>query len=209
MVQDLSGLTEAEVEERRQRGLDNREVEAPSKSVRQIVASNVLTYFNLVFLIIAILLILVGSYRDLTFLPIIIANTLIGIIQEVRAKQVLDNLKVMNMPRVRTLRDGEEREIGIYELVKDDLVRLGAGNQIPADAVVVEGRVMVNEALLTGGRRDSEEGWRGTIVGDVCGVRRVFGATRAGRGGVVCLKVDSGSEGDEAWRAVRDYSVVE
>ena len=88
MVQDLSGLTEAEVEERRQRGLDNREVEAPSKSVRQIVASNVLTYFNLVFLIIAILLILVGSYRDLTFLPIIIANTLIGIIQEVRAKQV-------------------------------------------------------------------------------------------------------------------------
>lgn len=169
MVQDLSGLTEAEVEERRQRGLDNREVEAPSKSVRQIVASNVLTYFNLVFLIIAILLILVGSYRDLTFLPIIIANTLIGIIQEVRAKQVLDNLKVMNMPRVRTLRDGEEREIGIYELVKDDLVRLGAGNQIPADAVVVEGRVMVNEALLTGEaeeiqKKAGEELLSGTFV---------------------------------------------
>lgn len=169
MVQDLSGLTEAEVEERRQRGLDNREVEAPSKSVRQIVASNVLTYFNLVFLIIAILLILVGSYRDLTFLPIIIANTLIGIIQEVRAKQVLDNLKVMNMPRVRTLRDGEEREIGIYELVKDDLVHLGAGNQIPADAVVVEGRVMVNEALLTGEaeeiqKKAGEELLSGTFV---------------------------------------------
>ena len=169
MVQDLSGLTEAEVKDRRQRGLDNREVEAPSKSVRQIVASNVLTYFNLVFLIIAILLILVGSYRDLTFLPIIIANTLIGIIQEVRAKQVLDNLKVMNMPRVRTLRDGEEREIGIYELVKDDLVRLGAGNQIPADAVVVEGRVMVNEALLTGEaeeiqKKAGEELLSGTFV---------------------------------------------
>ena len=169
MVQDLSGLTEAEVAERRRRGLDNREVEAPSKSVRQIVVSNVLTYFNLVFLIIAILLILVGSYRDLTFLPIIIANTLIGIIQEVRAKQVLDNLKVMNMPRVRTLRDGEEREIGIYELVKDDLVRLGAGNQIPADAVVVEGRVMVNEALLTGEaeeiqKKAGEELLSGTFV---------------------------------------------
>lgn len=169
MVQDLSGLTGAEVAERRRRGLDNREVEAPSKSVRQIVASNVLTYFNLVFLIIAILLILVGSYRDLTFLPIIIANTLIGIIQEVRAKQVLDNLKVMNMPRVRTLRDGEEREIGIYELVKDDLVRLWAGNQIPADAVVVEGRVMVNEALLTGEaeeiqKKAGEELLSGTFV---------------------------------------------
>jgi len=150
MVQNLGGLTQAEVEERRRCGLGNREVEAPSKSVRQIVTSNVLTYFNLVFLVIAILLILVRSYRDLTFLPIIIANTLIGIIQEVRAKQVLDKLKVMNMPQVRTLRDGKEQEVGIYELVKDDVVRLGAGNQIPADAVVVEGEVMVNEALLTG-----------------------------------------------------------
>lgn len=150
MVQDLRGLTSAEVEERRKRGLDNREIKAPSKSIKQIVVSNLLTYFNLVFLVIAILLIVVGSYRDLTFLPIIIANTLIGIIQELRAKRVLDNLKLMNMPRVRTLRDGEEKEIGIYELAKDDIVRLGAGNQIPADAKVARGEVMVNEALLTG-----------------------------------------------------------
>lgn len=150
MVQDLRGLTNAEVEERRKQGLDNREIKAPSRSVKQIVVSNLLTYFNLVFLVIAILLILVRSYRDLTFLPIIIANTLIGIVQELRAKRVLDNLKLMNMPRVRTLRDGEEQEIGIYELVKDDVVRLGAGNQIPADAKVVRGGVMVNEALLTG-----------------------------------------------------------
>lgn len=150
MVQDLRGLTSAEVEERRKRGLDNREIKAPSKSVKQIVVSNLLTYFNLVFLVIAILLIVVGSYRDLTFLPIIIANTLIGVIQELRAKRVLDNLKLMNMPRVRTLRDGEEKEIGIYELAKDDIVRLGAGNQIPADAKVARGEVMVNEALLTG-----------------------------------------------------------
>lgn len=150
MVKNGYGLTTAEVEERRRLGQDNREVVAPSKSIKQIVASNVLTYFNLVFLVIAILLIMVRSYRDLTFLPIIIANTLIGIIQELRAKQVLDNLKVMNMPKVRTLRDGEEVEVGIYELVRDDVVRLAAGNQIPADASVVEGKVMVNEALLTG-----------------------------------------------------------
>lgn len=150
MVKNGYGLTTAEVEERRRLGQDNREVVAPSKSIKQIVASNVLTYFNLVFLVIASLLIMVRSYRDLTFLPIIIANTLIGIIQELRAKQVLDNLKVMNMPKVRTLRDGEEVEVGIYELVRDDVVRLAAGNQIPADASVVEGKVMVNEALLTG-----------------------------------------------------------
>ena len=81
MVKNGYGLTTAEVEERRRLGQDNREVVAPSKSIKQIVASNVLTYFNLVFLVIAILLIMVRSYRDLTFLPIIIANTLIGIIQ--------------------------------------------------------------------------------------------------------------------------------
>ena len=149
-VSHLRGLSNIQVENRRQAGLDNREVKAASKSVGQIVASNLFTYFNLIFLIIAVLLILVQSYRDLTFLPIIIANTLIGIVQELRAKQILDKLNVVNMPRIRTLRDGEEKEIAIYELVKDDIVRLEAGNQIPADAKLVEGQVMVNESLLTG-----------------------------------------------------------
>ncbi len=147
---ELKGLTRVQVENRREMGLDNREVKAPSKSVGQIIASNLFTYFNLIFLIIAILLILVHSYRDLTFLPIIIANTLIGIVQELRAKQVLDKLNLMNIPRVWTLRDGEEREVSVHELVKDDVVRLEAGNQIPADARVIQGQVMVNEALLTG-----------------------------------------------------------
>ncbi len=146
----LLGLSSLQVENRRQAGLDNREVKAPSKSVGQIIASNLFTYFNLIFLIIAVLLILVKSYRDLTFLPIIVANTLIGIIQELRAKQVLDNLNLMNMPRVHVLRDGDLREVAVYELVKDDVVQLGAGNQIPADARVVEGEVTVNESLLTG-----------------------------------------------------------
>lgn len=146
----LRGLLNAEVERRKEMGLDNREVKAPSKSVKQIIASNLFTYFNFVFLVIAVLLILVKSYRDLTFLPIIIANTLIGIIQELRAKQVLDNLNVMNMPRVRTLREGEEHEIPVHELVQDDIIGLEAGSQIPADARVVEGEVMVNESLLTG-----------------------------------------------------------
>lgn len=146
----MRGLTRAEVEERWRAGLDNREVKTASKTVRQIIVSNVFTYFNLIFVIIAVLLILVKSYRDLTFLPIIIANTLIGIIQELRAKQVLDNLKVMNMPRVVTLRDEEEQEIPVHELVKDDIVRLGAGNQVPADARIVQGDVIVNESLLTG-----------------------------------------------------------
>lgn len=147
---NLQGLSDIQVKVRRQAGLDNRAVKAPSKSVWQIISSNLFTYFNLVFLVIAVLLILVKSYRDLTFLPIIIANTLIGIIQEIRAKQVLDKLNLMNAVRVLTLRDGKEQEVVVGDLVKDDLVKLEAGNQVPADAQVVEGEVMVNEALLTG-----------------------------------------------------------
>lgn len=147
---ELRGLSSEQVSQRRQAGLDNCEVKAPSKTVRQIIVSNVFTYFNLIFLVVTVLLILVKSYRDLTFLPIIIANTLIGIAQELRAKRVLDNLNVMNMPRVQALRDGKETEIGVYELVKDDVVMLAAGNQIPADAQVIDGEAMVNESLLTG-----------------------------------------------------------
>lgn len=156
--QKLTGLTSAEVAQRRQMGLDNAEVKAPSKSVKQIITSNVFTYFNFVFLVIAILLIIVRSYRDLTFLPIIIANTLIGIVQELRAKQVLDKLNVMNMPRVRTIRDGVGQEIPVHELVKDDIIGLEAGSQIPADARVVSGEVMVNEALLTGEADEVKKG---------------------------------------------------
>ena len=147
---NLQGLSSIQVKVRRQAGLDNRAVKAPSKSVWQIISSNLFTYFNLVFLVIAILLILVKSYRDLTFLPIIIANTLIGIIQEIRAKQVLDKLNLMNVSKVLTLRDGEKQEIAVADLVKDDIIELSAGNQIPADARVVGGEVMVNESLLTG-----------------------------------------------------------
>ena len=85
-----SGLTTQQVQEHRLHGWTNRSVDPPSKTVQEIVRENVFTYFNLIFAILAVLLIVAGSFRDLTFLPIIIANTLIGIGQEVRAKQVLD-----------------------------------------------------------------------------------------------------------------------
>lgn len=109
-----------------------------------------MTYFNLVFAIIAVLLILVGSFRDLTFLPIIIGNTLIGIIQEIRSKNTLDKLSVLNAPKATVLRDGKETVIPADQLVLDDLVIFQAGNQIPADAFVVSGEVQVNESLITG-----------------------------------------------------------
>lgn len=146
----IVGLTSKEVSERVSTGQVNIAVTPPSKTKKQIVTSNVCTYFNLVFLIISIMLIIVGSFKELTFLPIIIANTLIGIFQEFRAKKVLDNLTMLHTPTATVLRDGETKDIPINDLVKDDVVIFKAGNQIPADCKVIEGHVSVNESLLTG-----------------------------------------------------------
>ncbi|WP_411335283.1 cation-translocating P-type ATPase [Ruminococcus gauvreauii] len=145
-----TGLTLEQVEEHIRQGCVNTPVDPPSKSVKEIILGNLLTYFNLVFAVIAVLLILVGSFRDLTFLPVIIANTLIGIIQEIRSKNVLDKLTVLNAPKASVIRGGEEKTIPADGLVLDDIVLFSAGNQIPADARVMSGEVQVNESLITG-----------------------------------------------------------
>ena len=144
------GLTAQQVQEHRLHGWVNRAVDPPSKTTKEIVHENVFTYFNLIFLVLAILLCLVGSFRDLTFLPVIIANTLIGIIQEVRAKKVLDNLTMLNAPKATVVRDGKRSSIDAEELVVDDIVIFKAGAQVCADAQVCAGEVQVNESLLTG-----------------------------------------------------------
>lgn len=145
-----TGLTKEQVEQRIREGLVNTPVEPPSKTVPDIIKSNVFTYFNLVFTVIAVLLIIAGSFRDLTFLPIIIANTVIGIVQEIRSKSVLDKLTVLNAPKSRVIRGGSEMVIPSSELVLDDVVIFAAGNQIPADAEVIDGQIQVNESLITG-----------------------------------------------------------
>ena len=144
------GLTTAQVRAMKHAGHINTAVKPPSKTVKEIVYSNTFTYFNFVFLIIAIILIAVKSYRDLTFLFAIIANTLIGIYQETHAKAQLDKLTMLNAPTARVIRDGHEREIKAEKLVLNDVVVFRAGNQIPADAVILNGEVSVNESLLTG-----------------------------------------------------------
>ena len=144
------GLNQEQVYERVRAGLSNKPVDPPSKSIREIVFSNVFTYFNFVFIIIAILLILVGSFRDLTFLPVIIANSLIGIFQELRAKQILDKLTVLHAPKARVVRAGSMQVITTEKLVLDDVVIFKAGDQIQADAELLSGDVFVNESLLTG-----------------------------------------------------------
>ncbi len=149
-AETIRGLTAQQVAERMEKGLWNKKAESATKTTKEIIKSNVFTYFNLIFLVIALLLIGVGAFRDLTFLPIIIANTLIGIVQEIRSKKVLDDLSILNSPKTRVIRDGSKKEIPADELVLDDIVELSAGGQIPADAVVLNGQLNVNESLLTG-----------------------------------------------------------
>lgn len=145
-----TGLTAQQVREHRMHGWTNQPVDPPSKTTKEIIQENVFTYFNLIFLVLAVLLCLVGSFRDLTFLPVIVLNTLIGIIQETRAKKVLDNLTMLNAPHAMVIRDGKKSQINAEDLVVDDIVIFEAGNQVCADAEVCAGEVQVNESLLTG-----------------------------------------------------------
>lgn len=149
-----TGLTSSQVRERQEAGWNNREVDASLLSVPDIIKKNVCTYFNLIFAVLAVLLCLVGSFRDLTFLPVVILNTVVGIVQEVRAKNVLDKMTMLHAPRAEVIRDGQQQSVPAEEVVVDDIVVFQSGSQIIADARVCAGEVQVNESLLTG---ESEE----------------------------------------------------
>lgn len=149
-IQCEYGLSDAEVEERIAAHADNCKVESSTQSISDIVKSNVLTYFNLVFLILAILLGIVRAWSDMLFIPVIAANTCIGIVQEIHSKKVLDRLSIVSAPKIKTLRNGKIQVLSSEELVRDDICIFEAGSQIPADAVVLEGNASLNEALITG-----------------------------------------------------------
>ena len=144
------GLSTAEATRRLVNGYANTAIEPPTKTVGQIVKTNLLTYFNLVFFALAACIIAVGSWYNLTFMPVVLANIAIGIIQELRAKKTLDNLNIINTPKGTVIRDGAQRTIPVEQLVRDDIVVFATGSQIYADAVVVSGDCQVNEALMTG-----------------------------------------------------------
>ena len=150
----LYGLTREQAEERAAAGWSNEEVGSVSLSTKDIVKKNVFTYFNLIFAVLGVLVCLSGSFRDLTFLPVVILNTVIGIFQEIRAKNVLEKMNMLNAPKTDVVREGKIRSIDSALLVRDDIVIFKTGNQICADAVVCSGEVRVNESLLTG---ESEE----------------------------------------------------
>lgn len=120
-----SGLSQEQVQERIDSGWTNEMVTEESKTVGQIIKGNLLTYFNLIFAILAILVVAAGSFRSLTFLPVVIANLFIGILQEIRAKKTLDQLTMLNAPKAEVVRNGHISEIPAEELVLDDTSRSG------------------------------------------------------------------------------------
>ena len=120
------------------------------KTKAEIIKSNIFTYFNLMFAVLAVLLILAGSYKSLTFLPVVLANMVIGIVQELRAKKILDELTMLNAPTARREREGQIETVPVEQLAAGDIVLFSSGDQICADAEVVSGELYVNESLLTG-----------------------------------------------------------
>ena len=144
------GLSSAQAKERLAAGLSNVSSVSGGRSVAEIIKDNLFTFFNLIFAVLAVLLIIAGSYKSLTFLPVVIANIVIGTVQELRAKKTLDELSLLNEPKARAVRDGKVVDLPAEQLVLDDIAVFGQGSQICADAVVKSGEVSVNESLITG-----------------------------------------------------------
>lgn len=146
----ILGLTETEVLERKEKGQINIVEEKTVKSNWEIISGNVFTLFNLYNFLIAIALMSVGAYSNLAFMLIIILNICIGSFQEIHAKNMVAKLSVLTVSKVDVIRDGKEKSIGVDEVVLDDITIINMGNQISSDSVVIDGKIEVNESLLTG-----------------------------------------------------------
>ena len=146
----LQGLSQDQVEERRLKGLTNQVGISTERTTWQIIRSNIFTYFNFIFLVLAILLVVVQSWNNLLFVPIVVINSLIGIFQELRARKVLRKMQLLHTISATVIRDGEEHVIPVEELVQDDIVKFSTGNQIYADGQILSGSLKANESQLTG-----------------------------------------------------------
>ena len=144
------GLSEEQINERIEHKLINDTKIKTSNSVLSIICKNVFTFFNCIWLIIAIALMCVGAWGDLLFLFVVIANTAISIIQEIKSKKTVERLSMVTAPKIKVIRMGLQQEIKSENLLLDDVMLLENGNQIPADCIIVEGTAEANESLLTG-----------------------------------------------------------
>jgi len=149
--QEYTGLTSAQVKQRAEQGLVNHTGNGASKSVKEIVRTHTLTYFNFLNIFLGVIVILSGQLKNLTFMGVIIINSVIGIFQELKVKKLVDGLAVITASKVKVIRDGVRREIPIEQLVMDDVMVVESGNQIGADSIVLVGNgIEVNESMITG-----------------------------------------------------------
>ena len=147
---ELLGLTSEEVAQRVAEGKTNANTDVKTKSIGQILREHSLTLFNFVNIALAILVAFTGQYRNMTFMIVVVINLVVGVVQEVRAKKMVDELSIITANKVRVIRDGEQIEVAISDVVLDDLCVLTHGDQVPADAIVVKGGPLIDESLLTG-----------------------------------------------------------
>ena len=156
-MKKINGLTNREVEEKIALGKVNKINFETSESISTIIKKNIFTYFNVIFMILAILVTFAGAFRNLTFLIVVTINVLIGIFQQIRSKMVLDKLSLLDKCKYSIIRDNKEIIVYSDELVEGDYVKLSSGNQVPADGVLVDGKIFVNESLLTGEQDEREK----------------------------------------------------
>ena len=149
-MEEFKGLYTKEVKQRINNGKVNYDTTTPSKSIKQILIENTCTLFNFINLILGVAIIVVGSYKNLLFLGVVICNTLISTIQEIRAKRIVDKLSVISSSKAKVIRDGKEKEIHINSIVLDDLIIYELGNQVVADSKILDGSCEVNESFITG-----------------------------------------------------------
>ena len=156
-MKKINGLTNREVEEKIALGKVNKINFETSESISTIIKKNIFTYFNVIFMMLAILVTFAGAFRNLTFLIVVTINVLIGIFQQIRSKMVLDKLSLLDKCKYSIIRDNKEIIVYSDELVEGDYVKLSSGNQVPADGVLVDGKLFVNESLLTGEQDEREK----------------------------------------------------
>lgn len=171
----MTGLTNEQVQERIAEGKVNVNENPNTRTYKQIILENTLTFFNFLNIALLVLVLFVRSYKNSMFMGIILINTVIGIIQEIRAKKTIDKLAILTESKTVVLREGKKWSISTEKLVLDDLIFLKTGDQVPADVKVLEGTVEVNESLLTGesdnlSKSQGDELFSGSFVtsGEAC-----------------------------------------
>lgn len=147
---NVRGLTESEVKERVSQGKVNIDNSKPEKTIGTILVKNVFTLFNLINALLALSVFLVGSYKNMLFIGVVLFNTIIGIVQEIRSKRAVDKLSIISGKNVYAIRDGEKVQISNEDIVIDDIIFLERGSQVPTDCTVIFGNAYANESLLTG-----------------------------------------------------------